>query len=127
MIYLDSCLVIYAAEDRGDRGETARRAIRSADGPAISPLVMLECLVGPLRSGDFALRGRYEHMFGELSVVDLEQSAFVRAAELRALHGVRTPDALHLAAAQLSGCREFWTNDERLARASNGFARNVLR
>ncbi|WP_374114499.1 type II toxin-antitoxin system prevent-host-death family antitoxin [Microbacterium paraoxydans] len=40
--------------------------------------------------------------------------------------GLKTPDALHLAAAQLSGCTEPWTNDERLAAASPGLAVDIL-
>jgi predicted nucleic acid-binding protein len=39
-----------------------------------------------------------------------------RATELRAYHNVRTPDALHLAAAILSNCEVFLTNDHRLDR-----------
>ena len=34
--------------------------------------------------------------------------------------------ALHLAAAQLSGCTELWTNDKRLAAASHGLAVDIL-
>ena len=36
------------------------------------------------------------------------------AAELRAHHRLKTPDALHLATAQSHGCTEIWTNDNRL-------------
>ena len=43
---------------------------------------------------------------------------FDLATELRGLHGTKTPDALHLAAAILGGCQEFWTNDHRLTAAA---------
>ena len=33
------------------------------------------------------------------------------------MHGIKTSDALHLAAALESGCSEFWTNDLRLPSA----------
>lgn len=46
--------------------------------------------------------------------------------ELRARHGLRTPDALHRAVAQLAGCDELWTNDNRLAAAAEGLAVNVV-
>ena len=128
MIYLDSCLLIYAIEDAGDRGHTARLLIeeQEADGIAISPLVKLECLVGPLRVGDPVVRQRYEHAFSELTSVPIGDDAFVRAAELRAEHMLTTPDALHLAAALTSGCDALWTNDRRFSTAAESFVRPVF-
>ena len=57
LIYLDSCMLIYAVEDQGRRGETVRRHLSSSrNRVAISPLVVLECMVGPLKRDDLALR-----------------------------------------------------------------------
>jgi uncharacterized protein len=39
-----------------------------------------------------------------------------RATDIRARYGFRTPDAIHLAAAVVSGCDVFLTNDYRLNR-----------
>jgi predicted nucleic acid-binding protein len=39
-----------------------------------------------------------------------------RATKIRADHGFRTPDAIHLAAAVISNCDAFLTNDLRLER-----------
>jgi predicted nucleic acid-binding protein len=39
-----------------------------------------------------------------------------QAARLRALHRLRTPDAIQLAVAQQAGCEAFLTNDRRLRR-----------
>lgn len=50
----------------------------------------------------------------------------VQAAHLRAHFGLKTPDALHLAAAQHHRCQALWTNDERLSKAGHGLAVNVL-
>lgn len=47
-------------------------------------------------------------------------SAYDGAASLRAEFGLRTPDAIHLATALTNECEEFWTNDEKLLRASTG-------
>lgn len=127
MIYLDSCILIYALEDPGPRGARVRAALAETDAVvAASPLVLHECLVGPLKGHDLELRDRYLAFFGRLQVVDVDTEVFVRAAELRAVTGLRTPDALHLAAAQRAGCRALWTNDFRLAGASRGLAVNVL-
>jgi len=127
VIYLDSCLLVYAVEDDPVFGPTTKqRLAQAADTEdavlAISPLVRLECLVGPMRSGDRSLRLRYERALSLLRLLDMPPAVYDGAAELRARYGLRTPDALHLACAQHHGCRALWTNDDRLARASHGLA-----
>lgn len=127
MIYLDSCILIYAIEDQGPRGVAVRDALRDVDGVvASSPLALHECLVGPLRGRNPELRDRYLAMFERIEEVELDAAVFVRSAELRADFGLKTPDALHLAAAQIAGCTELWTNDRRLAAASHGLAVDIL-
>lgn len=127
MIYLDSCILLYAIEDRGSRGDAVRRALRDVDDEvASSPLALHECLVLPARERNPELRDRYLALFERMEIVALDAAAFVRSAELRADFGLKTPDALHLAAAQLSGCTELWTNDKRLAAASHGLAVDIL-
>jgi predicted nucleic acid-binding protein len=128
MIYLDSCIVIYAVEDDGLRGGTIRQSLADAGETvvAVSPLVTLECLVGPLREENLALHDHYLRALGQFRKLELGEEQFIRAAQLRARHGLTTPDALHLAVAQTSGCDQLWTNDARLAAASHGLALNVL-
>jgi len=53
----------------------------------------------------------------------ISDTVFDRAATLRARHRLKTPDALHLAAAIEAGCDEFWTNDHRLDTAASGYLR----
>jgi uncharacterized protein len=58
-------------------------------------------------------------MFFRARVADLTDftgAVFRRAAEIRAAHGFKTPDALHLAAAVECGCAAFLTNDVQLTR-----------
>ena len=93
---------------------------------AISPLVQLGCLVGPLRRGDPVLREAYESLFRLFESLDMPEPMYVQAAGVRAQFGLRTPDALHLSCARHHRCEALWTNDDRLARASHGMARNVL-
>lgn len=122
MIYLDSCVVIYAVEP-GPWSEVVLDAIsRTAESFAISPLVCLECLVGPLKSNDEATGTRFEQFFSKVSMVPMGAEVFRVAAAHRAHRGLRTPDALHLAAAQLSGCTSLWTNDGQLASAAGPYA-----
>jgi predicted nucleic acid-binding protein len=56
----------------------------------------------------------------------MNDNIFARALGLRAKHGLKTPDALHLATALHHGCTEFWTNDGRLKNAAGALAVNVL-
>lgn len=85
----------------------------------VSPLVLMECLVGPLRSGDFGLRDEYREFFAMQAWLGLADEVFELAAELRARYNLKTPDAIHLAAAIHHGCDEFWTNGHRLDRAAS--------
>lgn len=128
MIYLDTCIVVYTVEDAGGRGDRVRARIAELPDTvfAISPLVTLECLVGPLRNNDLVLRDFYVNLLEQFRRLSLTETEFIRAAELRARHSLRTPDALHLAVAQTSGCDEVWTNDSRLKAASHGLAVNLL-
>jgi predicted nucleic acid-binding protein len=63
---------------------------------------------------------RYEDFFANPAAIRLPMTELVfdRAANLRAVHGLKTPDALHLSAAIEGGCDEFWTTDERLDKAA---------
>lgn len=128
LIYLDSCLVIYAFEDDEERGRRTRAML--ADGKerqfAVSPLVIMECLVGPMRTANLVLQRYYEEGLEQFERVSLGEDVFRRAAELRARAGLRTPDAVHLAAAQVHRCEALWTNDDRMVTASHGLARGVL-
>lgn len=128
LIYLDTCLVIYVVERDPVFGERVREVIASEPEAlfAISPLVKLECLVKPMRDADLVLQKYFEAALAQWVSLALPEPVFLQAAQLRARFGLKTPDTLHLACAQHHGCKALWTNDERLARASHGLARNVL-
>ena len=57
LIYLDACLLIYAIEEDPVWANKVRAALKSEPDArfAISPLIKLECLVKPLKTGDIAL------------------------------------------------------------------------
>jgi uncharacterized protein len=58
-------------------------------------------------------------------LADFTSAVFRRAAEIRASHNFKTPDALHLACAVEAGCDAFLTNDAQLTRFS-GLAVGVV-
>ena len=128
LIYLDACLIIYLVEPHSIWGDKVAEAVRQSGGSdfAISPLVKCECLVGPIKRADPVMRQSYLEQFGRFLSLDMPEEVYLLAAELRARSAIATPDALHLACAQHHRCNELWTNDDRLARISQGFARNVL-
>ena len=129
LIYLDACPLIYLAERHARWGEPVAGAMAQAaeDRFGISPLVKCECLVGPIKRGDPVLQRAYTELFEQFAPLDMPEAVYLQAAQLRGHFGLRTPDALHLACAQHHGCDALWTNDDRLAQASHGLARNILK
>jgi uncharacterized protein len=124
--YLDACVAIYYVERSPEYFSRVEAALFCTAGesvrPVISDLTRLECRVLPLRAGDQGLLARYDAFFAldEVARAELDRSVFELATELRATHNLKTPDALHLAAAIRAGCAEFWTNDRRLEQAVEG-------
>jgi predicted nucleic acid-binding protein len=118
-LYLDSAPIIYHIE-RVVPFAAAVDARLAASGIVLvsSELARLECLVVPLRNGDAVRVGDFDMFFGArvAELVDFTGAVFRRAAEIRASHNFKTPDALHLAAAVEGGCTAFLTNDAQLTR-----------
>jgi uncharacterized protein len=77
----------------------------------------MECRVGPLRRGDQQLLDLYNMFFRakEMLVHPLPTVVFECAAVIRAKHGYKALDALHLATAVEFHCDRFLTNDNRLS------------
>ena len=126
--YVDACVFIYWLERAGPVAEAAVRWLENQPDAAmyVSPLIRLEVLVKPLRSGNLALVRSYEALLAKQEWLPIGDDVFARALDLRAKHGLMTPDALHLATALHHGCTEFWTNDDRLKAAAGALAVNVL-
>jgi predicted nucleic acid-binding protein len=94
--------------EEADRGK--RQLVSSA-------LTLLEVLVVPYRSRDGALANRYKTLLTKsrgVRLVEISLDQLDAAAQIRAATGVKTPDALQLAAALTMGCKVFVTNDRRI-------------
>ena len=128
MIYLDSCVLIYLFESHPVLGPRVQEALFAHPKShfAISPLVKFECLVGPIRSGNLQLQQYYEEGFGQFQQLPISEKAFLLAATIRGRFGLKPPDALHLAIAQIHCCDALWTNDSRLDQAAHGLARDIF-
>jgi len=118
-VYLDTAPVIYLVEEVPNYVELVDKRVSVADVIQVaSDLTRMECRVKPLREGNTALLHDYDDYFAEVvaEIVVLSHAVIDRATDIRARYGFRTPDAIHLAAAVLSGCDVFLTNDYRLQR-----------
>lgn len=75
----------------------------------------------PMRVGDTAALARFDAVLdaGNLSIVEVSAEVIERATEIRAQHGFRVPDALHMATAVLERADVFLTSDAKLKRFSN--------
>jgi predicted nucleic acid-binding protein len=118
-VYLDTAPVIYLVEAVPTYAEMVDRRVSAADVLQVaSDLTRMECRVKPLREGNTALLQDYDDYFAEIiaEIVALSRAVIDRATDIRARYGFKTPDAIHLAAAVVSSCDMFLTNDHRLDR-----------
>lgn len=120
-VAIDTAVVIYLVERHPAFLRVVRPLFEAADRGDLelvtSAVTLLEVLVVPYRAGDAALADRYEALLTRsrgLTMVELDRPMLKAAAQLRAVSGVRTPDALQLAAGLARGCAAFVTNDRRL-------------
>jgi uncharacterized protein len=86
--------------------------------PITSELARLECRVKPMRDGNQALLQDFDDYFANsiAEIFPLTRDVVDLATEIRAQYNFKTPDSLHLAAAIISNCDVFITNDQRLNR-----------
>ena len=121
-LYLDTAPFIYAIEEVAPWAQLVQVRI-SLPGVQVvtSDLAVLEYRVKPLRLGHKQLLDSYEKFFDEglTELLPLSHAVMLQAAVLRATYKwLRTPDAIHLAAAIASDCDVFLTNDLRLGRCT---------
>ncbi len=116
LIYVDTAPLIYLVEHVPQYGDVVAQRLSSTDALVASDLSRLECRVKPMREGNTALLDEFDRFFNESvsEVLALSREVIDRATEIRSLYGFKTPDAIHLAAAILSNCELFLTNDRRL-------------
>jgi predicted nucleic acid-binding protein len=80
-----------------------------------SYVTLLELLVKPLREGRLDLVDQYKTILtGQLEMVPIDEAVSVKAAQLRAKYGFRTPDAIQLASVIQKKGDVFITNDRGL-------------
>ncbi len=118
-IGLDTNVLIYYIEEHPVYLKKVEPLIdRIVEGRATgitSYVTLLELLVKPIKEKRFDLVEQYKEILtNELDMVPLDESVSLKAAELRAKYGIRTPDAIQLASVMSKKGEVFITNDERL-------------
>jgi predicted nucleic acid-binding protein len=123
-IYWDSCIFIYYLEADEHIRLKLRAQLLAMPNAVLchTALTELECRVEPTRNGKYDLLTQYDRLFTSpvTQRLALNDVVYRYATELRATQRLKTPDALHLAAAIEHGCDSFWTHDIRLAQAASG-------
>ena len=83
-----------------------------------STVTITEVLVHPISLNNYALAEAYRDILQNaayLRTVPVTAGIAETAARLRAVHNIRTPDAIHIATAMHCNAEFFFTNDTRLA------------
>lgn len=122
---LDTAPLIYFIEETPSYLPYVRPFFEAVDRGAIqvvtSVLTLTEVLVHPLRRRDYDLADQYRQILlhaRHVRALSISDAIAEEAAQLRAQHGLRTPDAIQLATAIRSGASSFLTNDTRLPSVS---------
>ncbi len=121
LLALDTSTFIYLIEKHPTFFGAVEPIFQAVDAGTIqattSVLTLLEVLVKPLEANAIALADDFRAAVSastNLRVIEVDRSVAELAAGIRASYGYRTPDAIHLATAQLAGADAFVTNDDKL-------------
>jgi len=116
--YLDACTIIYLIEAASPfHQKTVERLGRLGTDPSTllvtSRLSMIECRTKPMKDQDSPLLAAYDDFFTRkrLLLAEITPEVIEHATALRAKHGFRTPDAIHLATAVEEKADVFLTGD----------------
>ena len=118
IVAIDTAPLIFFIEKHPKYADTLRPFFEAVHAGKLqvvtSTITLLEVLVHPLRHEDEQLAYQYNDiLLSSLHVktVPVTFSTAQRAAELRAMHGLKTPDAIQLAIAIDYNAAVFLTND----------------
>lgn len=128
-LYLEAAPLIYLVEQVPPFAAQIRERLAQLDTRGVSSeLSLLECRIKPLREGDQALLEDFDGFFagGLIELIPISAAVLETATELRAHYRfLKTPDAIHLASASLSGCEIFLTHDRALERCQRARDRSA--
>jgi predicted nucleic acid-binding protein len=119
-VYIDASALIYAIEVPqqypGLREKVFKPFALGQLTLVTSWITFAEVLVHPLQIGDTTLANTYRQFFKASPVFEIlrvDDTIADQAASLRALHGFKLPDALHIATGMAAGCTHYVTGDAK--------------
>ncbi len=120
-IGIDSSVFIYVLEENKHYLQKAARVLQSVERgekeAVLSSIGLIEILTGPKKQGRDDLALEYRELlahFPHLTIAGINENIVELTSHLRALYGITTPDAIHLATALDFGASVFVTNDKAL-------------
>lgn len=124
IVCLDTNIVVYLIETDAvwtPKADARLAALHAAgDEVAVCDAALLECLIGPLASGDVATEAAFRAYFAGPLVrrLPVSPATWEHAARIGATFNFKPMDSLHLATAIEHGCGLFLTADGRLGRCT---------
>ncbi len=123
---LDTVTIIYFLEKHPRYYQTAKEIFKKVEtgeiSANISTLVFTELLVPAYRTKEYKHAEKIVHIlsnFPNLKTIPLDTKIATSAAKLRAMHGLRTPDAIHIATALESKSSGIITNDKEFKKVAS--------
>lgn len=123
---IDTAPLIYYIEDHHQYAQLMEPFFRAVSREEIamvtSIITLTEVLTHPLRKGDEKLAQTYNEFLltsAGVTTVSVNTAIAQSAAEIRAEHRLKTPDAIHLATAISLGADAFLTNDRDFGNATS--------
>ena len=120
-VYLDANIFIYAVEGFERYAGLCKAILKAVEEMKIhavtSELTLTEVLVGPFKAKNLELAKLYDELLDtqdDLDMASVSRPILVKAAELRADLGLKSPDAIHVATALLHNSEFFFTADMSL-------------
>jgi len=124
-VFIDTSPFIYFVERKPVYVDTLRPVFNAIDAGELRAITSIitytEVLVHPFRHGNQDLAEQYETLLLEtpsLTIVPFNLKLAKQTAEIRATHGLKTPDAIQWATAVRYGVKFFLTNDRSFQRFS---------
>lgn len=120
IVFVDTMVLVYLLENHpvyGDLAATVMDTIEQGDVTGVtSVLTLAELLTGPAQAGNLTALRDYELYltnFPNLTLRPIDADVARKIATVRAATGLRTPDAIQLATAELAGATAIVGNDKQ--------------
>jgi predicted nucleic acid-binding protein len=114
-VLVDTAPWIYLLQDHPDFAPRFEGLFAAAEEGrvelALSTITLAEVLTGPYKAGEMALAKRYEKALSSYQIMPFSAAVAIQAAQLRALYGLKLPDAAQLAIALEMGAAALVTHD----------------